>query len=75
MNQNKVVGVRTTGMHCPSCAMVIELSLSGIPGVESAKVSYTDGLAKISYDSSLVDKSAIVAEIESLGYGVDGMEE
>ena len=55
------VRLKTTGMHCGSCAMMIQMSLEDLPGVVGAKVKYATGLGDVPYDSAVVDTAALVA--------------
>ena len=59
---------RTTGMHCPSCSMLIEMNVSDLAGVDSVKASHADGLTTVTYDPTVVDTAKIVAEIRAAGY-------
>jgi copper chaperone len=58
----------TSGMHCPSCSMLIELSLGDVDGVESASSDYKTGITEVTYDAGVLTPEAIVAEIEKAGY-------
>lgn len=58
----------TTGMHCPSCSMLIEMTLNKEPGVESAKADYVKGTADVVYDPDIISVDDIKAKIEELDY-------
>ena len=64
----KTINVKTTGMHCPSCSMLIELNLGDLPGVEVVKASNADSLTTVTYDEASIDSQAIVEEIRNAGY-------
>lgn len=59
---------RVRGMHCASCSSVIEKTLRGVQGVESAEVNYGTEQAKISFDTSKVSVSELAGQITPLGY-------
>ena len=61
--------VATTGIHCPSCPMLIELSVCDLPGVSTVRVSNADCSTVVTYDESKVNAETILAEIRSAGYG------
>jgi copper chaperone CopZ len=61
----------TTGMHCPSCPMLIELSLRDLPGVGDVRASTADCQTVVTYDESLVTLDAIMNEIRNAGYGAE----
>jgi copper chaperone CopZ len=63
--------VRTTGMHCPSCPMLIELSVCDLPGVTAVRVSNADCSTIVTYDESAITADAILDEIRGAGYGAD----
>ena len=58
------------GMTCAACAARIGRGLTGLEGVEEANVNYATARAVVSYDPDLVDRAAISATIEKLGYAV-----
>ncbi|HZM31188.1 MAG TPA: heavy-metal-associated domain-containing protein, partial [Acidimicrobiales bacterium] len=57
------------GMTCGACAAKIERALNGIGGVD-ATVNYATQRARVTHDSALVDRQALVAAVEGLGYRV-----
>lgn len=63
--------IKTTGMHCPSCSMLIEMNVGDLPGVLSVKASNADGMTSVDYDPAQIDVSAIVKEIRDAGYGAE----
>ena len=58
------------GMHCASCAKLIEKNLNRTPGVASASVNYGSELATVEMDEKMVRQSDIVEAIKSAGYDV-----
>jgi Cu+-exporting ATPase len=60
-----------TGMTCANCAALIERTLNRkVPGVISAAVNLATERASVQFRPDQVDRGAIVAAIERLGYGV-----
>ena len=57
-----------TGMHCTSCANIIERSLKKIPGVKEANVSYASEKARVTYNGNLVTTDQIKKTIKNAGY-------
>lgn len=55
------------GMHCASCAKLIERKLSKVPGVVSCAVSYAGETATVELDSEVENKQLSQA-VESAGY-------
>lgn len=70
MSETKTL-LQTTGMHCPSCAKLIEMSVSDLQGVSSVSVDLEAGTTEVVHDDVLADVETIVAEIERAGYGAE----
>lgn len=60
--------LKVDGMHCASCAMLIDEELEEIPGVSRASTSWPRQKLDVEYDESRVDDARIVATIAELGY-------
>lgn len=60
--------LNTTGMHCSSCAMLIDMTLGDLIGVASSKTDHASGSTIVAYDDDQVDLEAIIAAIRSVGY-------
>ncbi len=58
------------GMHCPSCALLIEGNLRKIKGVISCNVNILRKSATIEFDPNLISLKEIAKKIESYGYRV-----
>ncbi len=61
---------RIKGMHCASCAGIIERTLRKIQGVQSAEVNYGTEKAKIVLDESKTSVRELSGKIEPLGYSL-----
>lgn len=40
------ISIKTTGMHCPSCSMLIEMDVGELPGVEAVRAAHADGVTE-----------------------------
>jgi len=49
------------GMHCPSCAKLVEENLKSLQGVLSAKVDYANELANVETNGSVAIEEIISA--------------
>jgi Cu+-exporting ATPase len=56
------------GMHCGSCALLIDDTLAHLPGVVSSRTSHKDARASLTIDPTQVDHAQIHAAIHELGY-------
>ncbi len=59
--------MKIDGMTCESCASHIEQALKNVPGIKSAVVSYSKGIAQLDAAPSTAS-SALIAAITALGY-------
>ncbi len=65
------VRIKTTGMHCHSCEMMIQMGLDDLEGVVSAKADSAAGETEVTYDPDTVGVDDIVAAITAAGYGAE----
>ncbi len=64
------------GMHCNSCAILIEERLKKLPGVIQAKISHESGKGAIVYNENAIEEIEIQSEIENIGdYSVEKIED
>lgn len=70
MNNMKTETHKIKGMHCASCASIIEKTLKKVDGVNSIEVNYGTESAKISYDSEKTNPQNLSKKIEPLGYSL-----
>ncbi|MFA4880544.1 MAG: heavy metal translocating P-type ATPase [Candidatus Doudnabacteria bacterium] len=56
------------GMHCSSCAGLIEKALRKAPGIISANVNFASARARVIYDSSLTNLAALLDVVKKAGY-------
>lgn len=68
MNTNKTYKVK--GMHCASCAGIIEKTFKKTEGVQSVEVNYGTETAKVSFDESKTNPLDLSKKIEMLGYSL-----
>lgn len=56
------------GMHCTSCALVIDDALEEVPGIISSKTEYARSQVQVEYDASVVTKAQMLEAIAAQGY-------
>lgn len=66
----KTKKLRIGKMTCISCQNKIEKKLRNTAGIKSAKVSYSDGTADITYDTDIISLKDITNIIQNLDYEV-----
>lgn len=56
------------GMHCSSCAFLIDSDLEELNGVNSVNTSFAKSVCEIEFDEEKIDLGKIVATVEKTGY-------
>src|SRR3989344_321072 len=67
---NTVKTYKVKGMHCASCAGIIEKTFKKTDGVESAEVNYGTETAKVAFDESKTGPHHLSEKIEKLGFSL-----
>ncbi len=67
-SQAKIYKVK--GMHCASCASIIEKTFKKTAGVQFVQVNYGTEKAKLAFDPKVVDIEQLSKKIEPLGYSL-----
>ncbi|MFA6106168.1 MAG: heavy metal translocating P-type ATPase [Patescibacteria group bacterium] len=65
----KTLKLDVSGMHCASCAAIIERSLKKTAGVKNASVNLASEKATVIFDEKKLDAELIIKAIEKAGYG------
>jgi Cu+-exporting ATPase len=61
--------IRVTGMHCAGCAASVQGAIETLPGVTSASVSLTDGLATVA--GAGFTSESVTGAIRDRGFGAE----
>lgn len=61
----------TTGMHCPSCSMLIQMDVGDLDGVADVAADHRTGITEVVYDDAITGPDAIIATIVKAGYGAE----
>lgn len=57
-----------SGMHCSSCATIIQRELKKVPGVSDATVNFASEKANITHDHDSVHVDSLIAAVKKSGY-------
>lgn len=71
----KRIKLSLTGMHCSSCAAIIERSLRKVPGVAQAQVNFAAENAAVIFDPHHATTDQLITAVQRAGYSatiVDG---
>lgn len=69
MNEPKTFAIK--GMHCASCAGIIEKTFRKTEGVISAEVNYGTETAKVAFDAAKTDPGRLSESIKPFGYSLE----
>ncbi len=67
---NKPQTYKIKGMHCASCATIVEKTFKKSEGVEDVEVNYGTETAKVTFDGSKTNPQHLSERIEKLGYSL-----
>jgi copper chaperone CopZ len=62
------VQLRITGMTCEHCVRRVDRALRGLKGVRDVFVDRAAGMARISFERTLVDSATLQAAVVKSGY-------
>lgn len=71
MAENMTATLRTTGLHCQSCSMLVQMELEDLPGVVSAASDFRTGMTDVVYDPDQVDVDGLISAVVAAGYGAE----
>ncbi len=61
---------KVQGMHCASCAVIVERTLKKLPDVDSVDVNYATETAKVQFRKDKADLVALSEAVKPLGYSL-----
>ena len=59
---------KISGMHCASCALTIERTVSKLPGVKSAQVNFANESLLVEFDEKKISEKEIQKIVQNIGY-------
>jgi len=69
----QILDITITGMHCPSCAALIEETLGADDGVTEATVDLDSDHARITFDPSVISPDRLCALVAEAGYRAESV--
>lgn len=60
--------LNTTGMHCSSCSMLVDMTLGDLEGVVRTSTDHATGVTEVTYDDSTITLEQIIEAIRGVGY-------
>lgn len=68
MSEIQKTKLKIQGMHCSSCALLIDSDLEDLDGVLSANTSYAKQVSEVDFDSRKASLERILETIKNTGY-------
>lgn len=65
------VRLSTSGMHCRSCSMLIDMTLGDLDGVAESATDHVAGTTVVTFDPDAVSLDDIVSAIQGAGYDAE----
>ena len=64
------IKIKTKGMHCSSCEMLVKDSLEELDGVNTANADHKSGVISVDFDDNKVNEKDIIEVIKLEGYEI-----
>lgn len=68
MADTKKLKLKINGMHCSSCAMLIDGDLEDLEGVKSAQTSFHKQECEVEVEGDKVDVNKLIETVKNTGY-------
>lgn len=65
------VRLNTTGLHCRSCSMLVDMTVEELDGVSSVATDHATGETIVSFDTDSIEVETIIGAIRSVGYDAE----
>lgn len=65
------IEIKTKGMHCTSCEMLLKDSLEELEGVSNIEASSKTGIVSVDFDETKITENKIIKTIKQEGYEVE----
>jgi copper chaperone len=62
------VDLKTSGMHCSSCSMLIEMNVGDLKGVKSVRADRATEITHVEFDPAAVTLAEIIKVLADAGY-------
>ncbi len=67
------VTLATTGMHCGSCSMLIDMTVGDMSGVSAVKTDLATGKTEVTFDPDAVSVDELISAIRAIGYDAEAL--
>lgn len=63
--------LKTSGMHCRSCSMMVDLTVGELDGVADVRTDHASGETVVTYEADSVTLDEIIGAIRGAGYDAE----
>lgn len=63
--------LKTTGMHCRSCSMMVDMTVGELEGVSDVRTDHASGDTVVTYRDDETNLDAIINAIRGAGYDAE----
>lgn len=63
--------LKTTGMHCRSCSMMVDMTVGEIEGVADVRTDHASGDTIVTFDDAQTNLAEIISAIQGAGYDAE----
>ena len=63
--------LETTGMHCRSCSMMVDMTVGELDGVSDVRTDHASGDTVVTFDDGQTTIDAIINAIRGAGYDAE----
>jgi len=67
--------LNTTGLHCRSCSMLVDMTVGDLEGVQEVHTDHAIGVTVVTFDQDVISLSEIVNAIREAGYDAEPSEQ
>lgn len=66
--------LNTTGLHCRSCSMLVDMTVGELDGVQEVSTDHASGETVVTFDRDSIDLDTIISAIRGAGYDATAAE-
>jgi copper chaperone len=65
------IKIKTKGMHCGSCEILVKDALEELEGVNKAEASHESGVVSVDFDENKTNEKEIIEIVKLEGYEIE----
>ena len=65
--------IKTSGMHCRSCSMLVDMTVEELDGVNEVHTDHASGDTIVTFDDATVSLEAVLDAIRGAGYEAESV--